>query len=44
VEEDERTHKIAEVKRLIDEEGLSQREVADILGISTGTVSKYYNL
>lgn len=39
----ERDYLIKEVKRLADEEGLSQREIADRMGISTGTVSKYYN-
>jgi hypothetical protein len=43
-EDKEREAMIIEVKRLIDEEGKTQREVADALGLGTGTVSRYYNL
>lgn len=43
-EEKDKEAMIIEVKRLIDEEGMTQREVADALGLGTGTVSRYYNL
>ncbi len=42
-EEHSREWLISEVKRLIDEEAYNQRQVAYELGISTGSVSNYYN-
>ena len=42
-EDKEREAMIIEVKRLIDEEGKTQREVADALGLGLGTVSRYYH-